>query len=122
MDIEIIKKNLERMLGQERYCMDFELVDESIGGNAGFYEKRPCAGANFYYNPTSGKIKAFGICQIIPKEILSRYPKGSFRVTISPYSEIVNCYLQEGASSEAQSNISESIKIYNVVKKSQVKK
>ncbi len=52
-----VDKNLEKMLGKSE--MNKFLTNESIGGNAGRFNGKCCAAANFYYTWETGEIKEF---------------------------------------------------------------
>ncbi|MEM4271715.1 MAG: hypothetical protein QXD13_01345 [Candidatus Pacearchaeota archaeon] len=83
-DKTIIKGNLEKMESSEDGGMNFLVPKESIGGNAGIWERKyPCAVANFYYDNRTGGIIYFGN---YPNALLNDFSKeGSFKIAINTF-------------------------------------
>lgn len=81
---EILRKNMERLLGEEEGSLNYALKHspESMGGNAGHWRGYPCMGVNFYFNQNTGEIVYFGNTQAVPQEIRS-HAHGTFRMAIN---------------------------------------
>ncbi|MCX6818770.1 MAG: hypothetical protein NT129_02095 [Candidatus Aenigmarchaeota archaeon] len=94
---EIVRKNLELMRGREKGQMEYSLMRESYGGNAGHMpDGRPCAGANLYFGKDNGEIIYFGneILKCLEEDI-NNFGQGIFRVALDPETfreEIVGAY------------------------------
>jgi hypothetical protein len=108
-DKEKIEENLKKMEGMsEMYKF---LSKESFGGNAGYYEGKPCGAANFYYDK-SGRIVKFSNW---PEEGLYR---GTFKVVFHPASDwpfgkIVEVYLDKNSPEESKRILQETVEEYN---------
>ncbi len=113
-----VDKNLEKMTSIETGGMHLILIKESFGGSAGFWRKKPCAGANFYYEAETGLIKCFGNHQDIPLEIIAAYCGGTFRAALDLQKtrkfRIIETFL-DNLTEEATKNIEESAKLYNEI-------
>ena len=73
----IVEKNLELMTSRGDGGMEALLRFESWGGNAGIWEGMTCAGANFYYDMSSGEIVVFSN---YPVELGPGHGEGLFRI------------------------------------------
>ncbi|MEM4318711.1 MAG: hypothetical protein QW244_01735 [Candidatus Pacearchaeota archaeon] len=111
------KENLKKMFNAERGGMYHLLMRESVGGNAGYYEDRPCVAANFLYNE-KGEIVEFTNY----REGREKLYKGTFRIVVNPkgkksykeiYEKIVDVFLDKNSPKESQEIIKESAKEYN---------
>lgn len=96
------------------------LSSESIGGNAGHEEvegrRLPCAAANGYADPQTGKIVSFGNFQDIPKDILKGNQEFTLRVALDirkGHSRIINFFGAEKFSKKGRKNIETAIERYN---------
>ncbi|QQG39190.1 MAG: hypothetical protein HYS32_01905 [Candidatus Woesearchaeota archaeon] len=109
MTNSIPQKNMEMMKRE----MIKNLLGESMGGNAGFHDGNPCAGANFYYNKDTGEIVVF-TNEFIRRPDLHR---GAFRIVFKvsslKYDEIIEWYIDEKSSEEAKNNIERSVALFN---------
>lgn len=112
-----VSKNLEMMAGSERGQMQSLISKESMGGNAGTEDGRPCLGANFFYDLQTGEIKYFENIQNVPWGIVNKYSAGTFRIAIDTPNtwklKIINTYLKEGTAKEATENLEQSVELYN---------
>ncbi len=112
-----VKKNLEMMIGAERGQMQSLMSKESMGGNAGTEDGKPCLGANFFYDTQTGEIKYFENIQNVPWWIANKYTEGTFRIAIDTLNtwkpKIVNTFLKDGTSEEATRNLEQSVELYN---------
>lgn len=113
---EIIKKNIEKMFGNEKGGMLFLLSSESMGGNAGHWKGFPCKAANFHYNKSDGEIKFFGNIQNVPENIKQKFQSGYLLLALDIKNswryKIIKCFLDE-ATKKAKSNMADTIKLYN---------
>jgi len=118
---KIVEANLKKMFGTKEGEMQWLLVRESIGGNAGLYEENneiyPCVAANFYYDE-KGRIICF-----------SNRPQtgfhGTFRIAVdirnalkhkkkrSSFFKIVNIYVKKDTPETAIKVLEESAERYN---------
>lgn len=121
----VVEKNLDRMRSTKEGGMEFTLLRESIGGNAGCYEGIPCGGANFRYDKNTGLILYFGNIQDLPREILPISVEGTFRV---PVDLIINSpvgvsavYLDGNPSEDAEKAIRETVIKYNLESDGRIK-
>ena len=118
---EIVKHNLQLMLDQSQKGSLPALLDrESMGGNAGAWKGHPCFGANFYFDPESGKIIFFENFQSVPMKIRERFVPGLFRIasnlktgqlhliTISLFPKV-----EEILTASARSNLNTTMREYN---------
>ena len=106
------------MIGLDEGNMLPLLSSESIGGNAGSYEKFPCIAANFYYEQNNGKIIYFGNFQNVPINIRSKYPEATFRLAFNPdncKNRIIDLFDFESITNIAKKNMEQTISIYNEV-------
>ena len=119
------------MQGTKKGEMEYLLLSESFGGNAGSFNEFSCAGANFHYDQKSGEIQYFGNIQSVPQEIKQHYVRGIFRVAADikkMFSEsieerkklsfenninIVNKHFDQKISKRAEQNLEETVRIYN---------
>jgi len=123
VDPIIIQKNVKLMNSRDKWGMLSLLNSESMGGNAGNEGKYPCLGANFFYNPNTGKIKVFENQQMVPAPIQERYEKAIFTVAIDiqalkkrkqiKYKILSVNYRGKQPSSLVQKTIEDSITVYN---------
>ncbi len=121
----IVGKNLELMTGTGEWHMKDLLLKESFGGNAGFYRTRSggkeracsCAATNFFYDAKTGEIACFANVQDVPRDIVSRYAEGTFKVALDAFNtwktRIVGAYTKRGSSGQALKNIKDSVREYN---------
>ncbi len=113
---EIIKKNLEKMVGENETDMDAILMRESMGGNAGRWHGFSCQAANFYFLKWNGKIICFGNIQDVPAEIRKDNPQGTFRLALNNILlkyRIVDLILPENVSVEAKKNLYNTLEEWN---------
>ena len=132
----IAKKNMNLLLGEEEGSLNYALrqYPESMGGNAGYWKKYPCIGANFYFDQT-GEIIYFGNFQSVPQEIRNRTAHGTFRMAIDLRREqiesiakgikvkepggicrkIIGTFIDQRPSYTARSVLEETIRRYNVL-------
>ena len=104
------------MKNNERGGMEHLLMNESFGGNAGYWHNYSCAGANFYYDKNTGEIVYFGNIPNVPKYIVENFNWHIFRVAldIKAWKEhIVNYRVPKEASKTARKNLEQSVKLYN---------
>lgn len=117
--VTIVKKNLERMLADGRTdkgSMFYLLNSESIGGNAGNRNGRPCSAANFYYDAENGRIIIFtNYWEDVPANIRNRCQRGTFVLTF-PESEIIEINLLKCSPPNAVQVIEETVMHYNTLK------
>ncbi|MBR9690470.1 hypothetical protein GOV08_02185 [Candidatus Woesearchaeota archaeon] len=113
---EVVERNIERMLGNQKGDMIPLLLSESMGGNADYYGKYPCQAANFCYEPDTGKIMYFENPQSLPIE-LRGFPKNFFRLAFLWQNEskyrIVKPFPENIHEEVAQDNILKTIGVYN---------
>jgi len=109
---EIIRHNLELMRCNKEGGMQYLLIRESIGGTAGMHGQYPCAGANFFYDGTNGKMEYFGNWQDVPPEIRARNQKDIFRV-VWPIGTIVSYSPPTSTTALTRRNLEETVKHYN---------
>jgi len=119
----IVHKNIRVMTGRKEGQMIHKLGHESIGGNAGNFEGKPCFGANFWFNNEAGEIIEF-----TNDTAPANYKEGQFKVVLSygsniteflrnpiarKYPEIIQTYYRDGASQQAKLTIALSVELYN---------
>lgn len=120
---KILDGNLNLMSSSKKGGMLYTLIRESLGGNAGYYEERgetyPCAGANFFYDGSTGEIVYFGNFQDVPKNIVEAYNEGTFRIAIdfkrkvNNFFKILEFLPRVEVSKRANQVILNSIALYN---------
>lgn len=118
---EVVEKNLQLMKSSEIGGLYYLSSNESVGGNAGFWEGCSCYCANFCYNPDSGEIKYFGNFQSIPAEVIEGTRIGSFIMAITEMKFTPPCSMKDliirssfkAKTEEAQSNLERTIVEYN---------
>ena len=89
---------------------------ESIGGNAGFWNKHPCAGANFQYECKTGKIIIFGNIQDIPDKIRKTSEMGTFSIAVNikiGKLRIINTYINQNCIKETKEILEKTVEEYN---------
>ena len=119
----MVRKNLKLMTGKKEGQMSYQLRNESMGGNAGKHQGRPCMGANFWFDDKTGEIKMF-----TNDTAPAPYKEGQFKVVMSfgsnitellqnpiarKYPEIIKTYYSNGASQKAKLTIALSVELYN---------
>lgn len=116
----LIKGNLAKMTGSIEGDMGFCMIEESMGGNAGYYEGMPCVAVNFRFDEHTGEIKYFGNIQDTPSEIVKGFPGGTFRIALNSErihgSRIIQKMYDldlEEMSDYARGNIREAVRRYN---------
>lgn len=118
----IVEENLEKMVEIERGGMHYLLLNESIGGNAGVWNKFPCAGANFLYDE-EGKIEYFGnfpeAIDYLKKGLKEgNYKEGILRVAVDLNDtgkfRIIKIFTQPETEESSQKNLIETIRKYNM--------
>lgn len=126
MDL-IIQKNLEKMTVYKEGSMSYQLMNESIGGNAGMWNGIPCGATNFIYDNKTGKIFVFtnNAHKLIP--VLNKYPKiaekikgslkeGTYRIVDSikkRQKRIIELILHPDTEDLARQTLEETVRIYN---------
>lgn len=113
---EIIEKNLKKMRGVERGEMQYLLMRESFGGNAGFWKNCSCACTNFFYDKKNGEIIYFGNIQDVPKDIVKNYNEHRFRIALDNKIwkiRIADYKAPKKASRKARENLEETVRRYN---------
>ena len=127
---EIIQSNLAMMLGTDPDQMGS--LEESMGGNADSYQGATCIGANFLFEPDTGRIVHFGnltkgkyFSRSTQKFIGEGYLDGTFRIAINfsdsvnHFSEyVVEIYGVRDCSEHTLTTIAESAYVYNEHNKS----
>ncbi len=119
----VIRENIKMMAGKKEGEMRHLLNDESMGGNVGKHNGKPCIGANFWFDNETGKIVEF-----TNDTAPANYKEGQFKVVIflpadmkrflenplvRKYPEIIETYYRNGASQKAKLTIALSVELYN---------
>jgi hypothetical protein len=127
--MDIIQKNLELMISNEKGGLNHLLQFESFGGNAAYTKDgRSVAAANFYFDNQSGEIKEFGNIQDVNELIKTSSERGLARVALTLKgqeilsvhyippgfgSNLENISNTRGLTNIAEQNILNSAKLYN---------
>ena len=106
-----IGANLEKMLGAGNEMLKL-LMNESIGGNAGYYKGKSCYAANFHYNGDTGEIDRFTNGPPNRNEL----HRGTFRLIANVNNPviIVGTYLDKRSNRSARAVISKTVFMYNI--------
>lgn len=78
----IIQKNLSLMQSNKQGGMQRLIGRESIGGNAGRWNRYHCAGCNFFYEPQTGEITYFDVPQTTPAHLMRGKNEACLRVAL----------------------------------------
>jgi len=122
MNEDTVKKNLDKMTTPEYGGMLDLLLEESMGGNAGYFKMNgriySCVGANFFYDGETGEIKIFTNYQDFEPEKGVRYAEGLFRLAVNLRNtpgvyKILERYYHNSPTWEALDNLEMTILIYN---------
>ncbi len=120
-DEKIVKKNIKLMQSRKRGGFIQLVLTESMGGNAGAYGKFPNIGANFFFDPNTGEIIAFGNIQEMSPEVREKYLGGFFIVALLLKDRVKDTkyYIHEvgfkgKASFKARVTIKEMVREYNL--------
>ncbi len=123
----VVHKNIKVMTGEEEWQMIGKLGTESMDGNAGKHQGKPCIGANFWFDDNTGEMIVF-----TNDTAPANYKEGQFKVVISTprnmtefiktglarkYPEIIQTYYRNGASQKAKLVIALSVELYNQIGK-----
>ena len=124
----IVEKNLEKMTVSKRGSMIFQLMKESIGGNAGTWEGLSCRATNFVYDNQTGKIFVFtnNAYELIPR--LYRAPEikrkltgdlveGTYRIAVDNKkrhrTRIISLRTSSNTADLARETLEETVRVYN---------
>lgn len=113
---QVVKKNLDMMLGNGEGQMQKVLTFESMAGNSGLWKGISCATANFYFDIYTGEIKYFGNLGEVPKDIPKKFQRHSFRLAMDCKEEkekIVTYSNPKIATAVAQITLAETVRQYN---------
>lgn len=116
-DLKIIEHNFEEIAKGGVH----QLLDESLGGNAGTTEldgkEYHCCAANGYAKADTGEIIMFGNFQDVPIDIRNNNPEFIMKAALlEKYYKIVKFFHSEELSPRGVKNIEEAISKYNLKK------